>query len=132
MIAISLGRKFFKTTILGNNIIQTTGSAGESIAAGVVFYTARFSVPVGPPARLFQLYHHHDHCHVRRYAGHPDDGTLRRSLIVKRTDTLPYPEGNGLRLDVEAGERRRPGKDRLHRNGFAPPAILQKDVSRDL
>ena len=27
-------RKFFRTTILENNIIQTTGSAGESIAAG--------------------------------------------------------------------------------------------------
>src|SRR5207302_11088333 len=34
---ITLGRKFFKTTILENNIIQTTGSAGESVAAGVVF-----------------------------------------------------------------------------------------------
>ena len=33
VIAITLGRKFFKTTILENNIIQTTGSAGESIAA---------------------------------------------------------------------------------------------------
>src|SRR3972149_906598 len=37
VLAISLGRKFFHTTILENNIIQTAGSAGESIAAGVVF-----------------------------------------------------------------------------------------------
>ena len=37
VIAITLGKKFFNTTILENNIIQTTGSAGESIAAGVVF-----------------------------------------------------------------------------------------------
>src|SRR5437868_14502375 len=37
VIAITLGRKVFKTTILENNIIQTTGSAGESIAAGVAF-----------------------------------------------------------------------------------------------
>src|SRR5689334_7856780 len=37
VIAITLGRKFLHTTILENNIIQTTGSAGESIAAGVVF-----------------------------------------------------------------------------------------------
>ncbi|RZL54298.1 MAG: peptide transporter, partial [Pedobacter sp.] len=37
VLAITLGKKFFKTTILENNIIQTTGSAGESIAAGVVF-----------------------------------------------------------------------------------------------
>src|SRR5690348_15353873 len=32
VVAISLGRKFLKTSILENNIIQTTGSAGESIA----------------------------------------------------------------------------------------------------
>src|SRR6187397_1419541 len=37
VIAITIGRKLLKTTILENNIIQTTGSAGESIAAGVVF-----------------------------------------------------------------------------------------------
>ncbi|MBE7178809.1 MAG: OPT/YSL family transporter, partial [Mucilaginibacter polytrichastri] len=37
VMAITLGKHFFKTTILENNIIQTTGSAGESIAAGVVF-----------------------------------------------------------------------------------------------
>jgi hypothetical protein len=37
VLAITLGRRFLKTTILENNIIQTTGSAGESIAAGVVF-----------------------------------------------------------------------------------------------
>src|SRR6184192_2106280 len=37
VIAITLGRKYFKTTILENNIIQTTGSAGESVAGGVAF-----------------------------------------------------------------------------------------------
>src|SRR5260370_17591012 len=37
VIAITLGRKLLKTTILENNIIQTAGSAGESIAAGVAF-----------------------------------------------------------------------------------------------
>src|SRR6202012_3934505 len=37
VLAITIARKLFKTTILENNIIQTTGSASESIAAGVVF-----------------------------------------------------------------------------------------------
>src|SRR3954447_24389578 len=37
VLAITLGKRLFKTTILENNIIQTTGSAGESIASGVVF-----------------------------------------------------------------------------------------------
>ena len=42
VLAISLGRKFLGTTILENNIIQTTGSAGESVAAGVVFTLPAF------------------------------------------------------------------------------------------
>ena len=42
VLAISLGRKIFKTTILENNIIQTAGSAGESIAAGVVLLCPDF------------------------------------------------------------------------------------------
>src|SRR6478609_1845819 len=42
VLAISLGRKFLKTSILENNIIQTTGSAGESIASGVVFTLPAF------------------------------------------------------------------------------------------
>ena len=42
VLAISLGKKFLGTTILENNIIQTTGSAGESIAAGVVFTLPAF------------------------------------------------------------------------------------------
>lgn len=37
VIAITIGRKLLKTTILENNIIQTTGSASESIASGVAF-----------------------------------------------------------------------------------------------
>src|SRR5437764_10924941 len=37
VLAISLLRRLGGSTILENNIVQTIGSAGESIAAGVVF-----------------------------------------------------------------------------------------------
>src|SRR5438045_7738413 len=37
VLAISLLKKLGGSTILENNIVQTIGSAGESIAAGVVF-----------------------------------------------------------------------------------------------
>ena len=37
VMSITLFRLFTRATILENNIVQTTGSAGESIAAGVVF-----------------------------------------------------------------------------------------------
>src|SRR6266704_1539533 len=37
VLSISLLKKFGGSTILENNLVQTIGSAGESIAAGVVF-----------------------------------------------------------------------------------------------
>jgi len=37
VLAISVFKKIGKATILENNIVQTIGSAGESVAAGVVF-----------------------------------------------------------------------------------------------
>lgn len=37
VLAISIFKWLGKSTILENNVVQTTGSAGESIAAGVVF-----------------------------------------------------------------------------------------------
>ena len=37
VIAITIGRRLLRTTILENNIIQTAGSASESIASGVAF-----------------------------------------------------------------------------------------------
>ena len=56
VLAITLGRKFLKTTILENNIIQTTGSAGESIAAGVVFTLPGFLFLSNPDSANFFNY----------------------------------------------------------------------------
>src|SRR5262245_63377627 len=42
VLAISVFKKLGKSTILENNIVQTIGSAGESIAAGVVFTLPAF------------------------------------------------------------------------------------------
>jgi putative OPT family oligopeptide transporter len=36
VLSISILRAFGRSTILENNIVQTTGSAGESLAAGVI------------------------------------------------------------------------------------------------
>src|SRR4051812_13106537 len=53
VLAISVLKKIGGSTILENNIVQTIGSAGESIAGGVVFTIPAgvFSLP--PRARLF-------------------------------------------------------------------------------
>src|SRR5690242_3859217 len=37
VLSIALFKRFGKATILENNIVQTVGSAGESVAAGVAF-----------------------------------------------------------------------------------------------
>src|SRR5688572_31473312 len=111
VIAITLGRKFFKTTILENNIIQTTGSAGESIAAGVVFTL---------PGFLFLSANENGVSGGEEYFGYMTILTLaifggilgtlmmiplRRSLIVKEHETLPYPEGTACASVLKAGEK---------------------------
>lgn len=111
VIAITLGRKFFKTTILENNIIQTTGSAGESIAAGVVFTL---------PGFLFLSANESGTSSGEMYFGYITILTLaifggilgtlmmiplRKSLIVKEHDSLPYPEGTACASVLKAGEK---------------------------
>src|SRR5687768_18390418 len=50
VLAISVLKRFGGSTILENNIVQTIGSAGESVAAGVVFTVPAliFLLPDGP------------------------------------------------------------------------------------
>src|SRR5574338_309339 len=111
VIAISLGRKVFKTSILENNLIQTTGSAGESIAAGVVFTLPGFlflstdasgsSIGAGyfSYVTLFAL------SLVGGILGVLMMIPLRRSLIVKEHGQLIYPEGAACASVLIAGDK---------------------------
>lgn len=106
VIAITLGRKFLKTTILENNIIQTTGSAGESIAAGVVFTLPGFLFLSDPASANF--FNYFTILILAIFGGIL--GTLmmiplRRSLIVKEHGILPYPEGTACASVLKAGEK---------------------------
>ena len=106
VIAITLGRKFFKTTILENNIIQTTGSAGESIAAGVVFTLPGFLFLSSPDS---SAYFNYVTILILAIIGGLL-GTLlmvplRRALIVNEHDNLPYPEGTACGDVLKAGEK---------------------------
>ncbi len=107
VIAITLGRKFLRTTILENNIIQTTGSAGESIAAGVAFTLPGFLF-LSPGANGEQYFNYLTILILAAFGGML--GTLmmiplRRSLIVKEHETLPYPEGTACASVLQAGEK---------------------------
>src|SRR5215203_2728006 len=95
VIAISIGRKFFKTTILENNIIQTTGSAGESIAAGVVFTLPGFLfLSAGSNGEgFFSYWPIFFLAALGGILGTLMMVPLRRSLIVEEHGLLPYPEG---------------------------------------
>jgi OPT family oligopeptide transporter len=111
VIAITLGRKFLKTTILENNIIQTTGSAGESIAAGVAFTLPGFLF-LSPGADGVSVGENYfDYLTILILAAFGGMlGTmmmipLRRSLIVKEHGTLPYPEGTACASVLQAGEK---------------------------
>jgi len=105
VLAISVLKKFGGSTILENNIVQTIGSAGESIAGGVVFTVPAliFLMPDGP------AYFNYLQITMLTFAG----GILgvlmmvplRRALIVKEHGVLPYPEGTACAEVLVAGER---------------------------
>lgn len=111
VIAITLGRALLKTTILENNIIQTAGSAGESIAGGVVFAVPGFLFLSPNPDGVSIGEAYFDYLTIFTLAAFGGMmGTLmmiplRRSLIVKEHGVLPYPEGTACASVLQAGEK---------------------------
>lgn len=100
VLSISIFKWLGKSTILENNIVQTTGSAGESIAAGVVFtlpaliflgYTLDYS-------RIFPL------ALAGGLLGILFVIPIRRALVVKEHGVLPYPEGQACADVLVSGE----------------------------
>ncbi|MCU0623466.1 MAG: oligopeptide transporter, OPT family, partial [Gemmatimonadaceae bacterium] len=88
--------------ILRNNIVQTTGSAGESIAAGVVFTLPAllllgYELPWTQVAAVAL---------VGGLLGVLLMIPLRRSLIVKEHGNLKYPEGTACAEVLIVGEER--------------------------
>jgi OPT family oligopeptide transporter len=106
VISILLGKLFLKTTILENNIIQTTGSAGESIAAGVVFTLPGFLfLSEASSANYFNYVTILVLAIIGGILGTLMMIPLRRSLIVKEHGILPYPEGTACASVLKAGEK---------------------------
>ena len=104
VLSIAVFKKLGNSTILENNMVQTIGSAGESVAAGVVFTM---------PALLFladgEMYFKYVTIFVLSAVG----GILgvlfmiplRRALIVKEHGNLKYPEGVACADVLIAGEK---------------------------
>ena len=112
VLAISVFKRLGSSTILENNIVQTIGSAGESIAAGVVFTLPGFLFlsrdpptggSVGEP--YFSYWTILTLALVGGVLGVLMMIPLRRSLIVKEHANLPYPEGTACASVLIAGEK---------------------------
>src|SRR5712675_2017299 len=107
VLSISLFRAFSavtrmrRATILENNMVQTTGSAGESIA---------FGVGVTMPALMLlgfemDLYRTMTVAVLGGLLGILMMIPLRRAFIVKQHGTLAYPEGTACADVLTAGEK---------------------------
>ena len=101
VLSISVLRALGRASILENNIVQTTGNAGQSIAAGVIF-TLPALIFLGfdlEYARIFFL------ALLGGWLGVLFMIPLRRQLIVEEHATLKYPEGTACADVLLAGER---------------------------
>ena len=101
VLSISILRVFGKSSILENNIVQTTGNAGQSIASGVIF-TLPALIFLGYDleySRIFML------ALVGGWLGVLFMIPLRRQLIVQEHGTLTYPEGTACADVLIAGDR---------------------------
>jgi putative OPT family oligopeptide transporter len=101
VLSISILRAFGRASILENNIVQTTGNAGQSIASGVIF-TLPALVFLGfdlEYSRIFFL------ALIGGWLGVLFMIPLRRQLIVQEHENLKYPEGTACAEVLIAGER---------------------------
>ncbi len=101
VMSISIFRALGRTSILENNISQTTGSAGESIAAGIVFTMPALLI-LGydldiPRITMVAL--------LGGWLGVLLMIPLRRALIVREHGKLIYPEGTACAEVLVVGEK---------------------------
>jgi putative OPT family oligopeptide transporter len=101
VLSISVLRAFGRASILENNIVQTTGNSGQSIASGVIF-TLPALIFLGfnlEYSRIFIL------ALLGGLLGVLFMIPLRRQLIVEEHGRLTYPEGTACADVLLAGER---------------------------
>jgi putative OPT family oligopeptide transporter len=101
VLSISILRIFGRSSILENIIVQTTGNAGQSIAAGVIF-TLPALIFLGFDLeywRIFVL------ALIGGFLGVLFMVPLRRELIVEEHGNLKFPEGTACADVLIAGEK---------------------------
>src|SRR4051812_49551181 len=101
VLSISILRVLGKASILENNIVQTAGSAGESVAGGVIF-TLPALIFLGFPLEQFRIFML---ALIGGCLGVCFMIPLRRQLIVKEHGNLLYPEGTACADVLIAGDK---------------------------
>ncbi|KPK98212.1 MAG: hypothetical protein AMJ90_09940 [candidate division Zixibacteria bacterium SM23_73_2] len=108
VISMAVLRGILKTgTVLENNMVQTIGSAGESLAAGIIFTIPAFFIWNETIPGFFHPINAWDIFFLSMLGGClgilfmiP----LRRYLIVKEHGKLPFPEGTACAEIIKAGD----------------------------
>ncbi len=100
VLSISVLRWMGRASILENNIVQTTGNAGQSIAAGVIF-TLPALIFLGFDLEYFRIF---VLAMLGGWLGLLFMIPLRRQLIVEEHGNLTYPEGTACADVLLAGE----------------------------
>jgi len=101
VLSISILRVLGRASILENNIVQTTGNAGQSIAAGVIF-TLPALIFLGFDLEYFRIF---VLAMLGGWIGVLFMIPLRRQLIVEEHGNLAFPEGTACADVLVAGER---------------------------
>jgi len=125
VMAIVLFRAFRGGTVLETNIVQTIGSAGESLAAGVIFtIPALFIWQQTDPTIRVDLVEIAVLALFGGLLGVLFMIPLRRFLIVKEHGALPYPEGLAT-AEVQVAGEEGGQKGRLVFGGLGIGALYQ-------
>src|SRR5262245_25673952 len=94
-----------QSTLLESNIVQSIGSAGQSLAAGMIFtIPALFLLEVEPTILEMSIWGA-----IGGVLGVCFMVPLRRVLIVREHATLPYPEGVACAAVLQSGQEGRRG-----------------------
>ena len=134
VISMAILRSLFKkdkVTVLENNIVQTIGSAGESLAAGIIFTMPAFFIWAANESLVAQGYHHDIskwHIFWLSMLG----GSLgillmiplRRYLVEREHGKLIFPEGTACAEIIKAGDEGG-GKAKLVFGGIAIGALFK-------
>jgi putative OPT family oligopeptide transporter len=118
-------------TVLENNIVQTIGSAGESLAAGIIFTIPAFFIWAANEQLVAQGYHH-DITKMQIFWLSLLGGSLgillmiplRRYLVEREHGNLRFPEGTACAEIIVAGDEGG-GKARLVFGGIALGALYK-------